>query len=86
MAEQIQHGTASNSPGKAWRKVTPSDTDDLPGGPCRALLVGSGGAADILDGTGTACDAVPLQTGWNPGGVQRVKSTNLVASNIWAIY
>lgn len=66
--------------------VTASDSADLPDGICRSLLVGTGGAADILDATGVKRSAVPLQTGYNPIGVQRVYATNIVASNIWALY
>lgn len=73
-------------PAEAAFKVTPSDTDDLPNGVCRAILAGIGGAADMIDASGNACDAYPLQTGYNPIGATRIKLTNLVASNIWALY
>jgi hypothetical protein len=78
----------ANSPGINWRKVIPSDTVDLPDGACRALLVGTPGNARIIDagGTDTGVDLVPLQVGWNPGGVRRIYATGLTASNIWAIY
>ena len=64
--------------------MTANDSTDLPEGTCRALLVGTAGAADIIDASGTARSAVPLQQGFNPIGIQRIKSTNLTAANIWA--
>ena len=66
--------------------VSASDTVNLPNGVCRGLLVGTAGAADIIDATGTLRSAVPLQAGYNPIGVQRVNLTNLAAANIWAMY
>lgn len=63
-----------------------SDTADLTGGVCRGLLVGTAGAATIIDGEGNVCEAVPLQQGYNPIGVQRIYATGLTASNIWALY
>lgn len=74
------------TPAFSVRAVTPSDTVNLPGGVCRALLVGTAGAADIVDASGTSCSAVPLQAGYNPIGVMRVNLTNLGAANIWALY
>ena len=68
------------------RAVTASDTVNFPNGVCRCLLVGSAGAADLIDASGTLCSAVPLQLGYNPICVQRINLTNLVAANIWALY
>lgn len=79
-------GASLVAPAGRWVPVTASDTLDLPDGVCRALLVGTAGAADIIDADGTARSAVPLQAGYNPGGVQRVKATSLTAANIWALY
>lgn len=86
MPDQIKHANAYAGPAGALRKVTPSDTADLPDGPCRALLVGTAGDADLNDGGGAFCDAVPLQAGYNPICVTRVYSTGLTAANIWALY
>ena len=66
--------------------VTASDTTNLPDGPCRALLVGTAGDADIVDASGVLRSTVPLQQGFNPMQVIRINSTNLTASNIWALY
>lgn len=65
-----------------------SDTVDLPGGTARGLLVGTAGAATILDASGSTTSRllVPLQAGFNPIAVKRVFSTNLTADNIWALY
>lgn len=64
--------------------VTPADTD-LPQGVCRALLVGTAGAANIQDATGTTRAAVPLQAGYNPIQCKQVR-LGTVAANIWALY
>lgn len=80
------HNLGLSSPAGKLVLVTPDDNNDLPDGTCRALLVGSAGAADIIDAGGNERTAVPLQQGYNPIGVTRVKATNIVASNIWAIY
>lgn len=74
------------APGGSLVKITADDSNDLPAGTCRALLVGSPGNADLVDADGNACTAVPLQQGYNPIGVTRLKATNLTAANIWAIY
>jgi hypothetical protein len=78
--------TMLNSPADRIAPVTASDTVDLPGGPCRALLVGTAGNADIRDQRGTLVSTVPLQAGYNPIRVLRVQSTNLTAANIFALY
>jgi hypothetical protein len=67
-------------------EVTASDTVDLPGGVARGLLVGSAGAATIIDASGATCTLIPLQVGYNPIGCTRVKAAGLTASDIWAIY
>lgn len=76
---------SETTPARKVVPVTPSDTTDLPDGPCRALLVGTAGTANINDLTGTARTAVPLQPGYNPIGCQRVR-TGGTAANIWALY
>lgn len=76
----------SVSPSTRIVSVTPDDDNDLPNGRCRALLVGTGGSADIIDGEENSVSGVPLQTGYNPISVRRVKLTNLTASTIFALY
>ena len=66
--------------------ITPNDGADLPEGPCAGLLVGTGGAATVIDGSGTERTGVPLQEGYNPISVKRVKATGLAAANLWALY
>lgn len=81
-------------PGMEFQFVTASDANDLqdPQGnerPCRALLVGSAGAARLVDAEGNdtgATNLVPLQQGYNPISVRRIYATGLTASNIWALY
>lgn len=65
--------------------VTKDDDNDLPDGPCRALLVGTAGSANLTDLSGEERDAVPLQAGYNPLVVARVRLGG-DADNIWALY
>jgi hypothetical protein len=66
--------------------VSASDSADLTLGTCRALLVGTAGAATVLTANGTVATLIPLQAGYNPISVRRVYATGLTASNIWALY
>jgi hypothetical protein len=57
---------------------------------CRGLLVGTAGTANITEmgadgGAGTERTNVPLQVGYNPISVIRIK-TGGTASDIWALY
>lgn len=79
------HSAGLSSPARALSPITKDDGADLPDGTCRALLVGSGGTANIVDAAGNDLANVPLQTGFNPLRVARVK-TGGSASDIWAIY
>lgn len=65
--------------------VTKDDGDDLPDGPCRGLLVGTAGTANLTDLDGIERDLVPLQAGYNPLIVARVRLGG-DADNIWALY
>lgn len=58
---------------------------DLPGGACRALLVGTAGTATIVDSSGSTCTDIPLQVGYNPIQTLQVR-TGGTADNIWALY
>lgn len=71
-------------PAAACIPVTKANTA-LPDGPCRALLVGTAGTANIKDGKGAARANVPLQQGYNPIQCMQV-STGGTADNIWALY
>jgi hypothetical protein len=64
--------------------VTKADAA-LPDGPCRALLVGTAGTANLMDNSNTILTAVPLQAGYNPISVQQVR-TGGTATDIWALY
>lgn len=86
MADPFERYTAGlSSPARVLRSVTKNDASDLPDGTCRALLVGSGGTANLVDAGGNELTGVPLQTGFNPVRIARVK-TGGTASDIWAIY
>ena len=78
------YGDPSSAPADAVVPVTKAVTD-LPDGTCRALLVGTAGTANIVDGSGVARTNVPLQQGYNPIVCQRV-STGGTAADIWALY
>lgn len=71
--------------------VTASDTVEIvpPAGyslPCKGLLVGTAGAATIVDGVNATRTLIPLQAGYNRIQVRRVNSTGLTAANIWALF
>ncbi|MGB8603380.1 MAG: hypothetical protein WCD42_14390 [Rhizomicrobium sp.] len=70
---------------KAIVSVTLSDTADLPGGICRGLLVGTAGTANLVDASDNEVSSLPLQVGYNPIQVKRIK-TGGTAANIWALY
>lgn len=67
--------------------VSASDTVDIftDGRVCRGLLVGTAGAATVITAAGNVALLIPLQQGYNPIRVSRVKATGLTASNIWAL-
>lgn len=79
------HSAGLSGPAAHIRPVVKSDTADLPGGTCRALLVGIAGTANFVDASGATLIGVPLQQGYNPIGVTRV-TTGGTAGDIWALY
>ena len=86
MSDRFQsHRVALDSPAKEVAKVTKDDLSDLPDGTCRSLLVGTAGTANIVDAQGNDLANVPLQQGYNPIRVARVK-TGGAADDIWALY
>ena len=80
----IRHRSAS-SPAADCISVTKSDSADLPDGVCDALLVGTAGTANLVFENGIERTNVPLQQGYNPLRVRRVKAGGS-ASDIWALY
>jgi len=72
------------APGLVYAPVTKADTD-LPGGVCRALLVGTAGTANLMQSDGTTRADVPLQQGMNALVCKQVR-TGGTAADIWAIY
>lgn len=81
------------NPAKHCTAVTPSDTADLPNW-ARALLVGTAGTAyvdTVGDGSTNTANyeqnvALPLQAGYNPVSVRRVRATGLTAATIVALW
>lgn len=53
-------------------------------GACRALLVGTGGTATVIDKDGHTATNIPLVAGYNPIQVRSV--TLGTASDVWALY
>lgn len=64
--------------------VSKADSD-LPSGTCRALLVGTAGSANIMDGSGEIRLGVPLQQGYNLIMCKQIR-TGGTADNIWVLY
>jgi hypothetical protein len=71
-------------PARSIIKITPSDTVPFP--TCRALWVGTAGAATLIDSAGNTCAAFPLLQGLNQIAVSRINATGLLANDIWALY
>ncbi len=70
-------------PGERFEPVEPG-ADALPGGVCRGLLVGTAGTADLTQADGTDRDGVPLQAGYNPLMVLKVRAPGS-ADHVWAL-
>ena len=68
--------------------VTPSDSVDLPNGPCQAICVigATGNVAVNLDADSTAVVAVAALNEIYPMMVARVKATSTTATSIYALY
>lgn len=72
-----------------WTKIVAanaSDSADLTHGVCTGLLVGTAGAASVVDACGNAAALIPLQVGYNHIAVKRILATGLTAANIWVLY
>lgn len=77
--------TGLASPSGRIALITKNDSTDLPGGVCRAVLVGTAGTANLLDANGVTHTNVPLQQGYNPLGIMRLQ-TGGTCDNVWALY
>lgn len=87
MADRFaQHVPGLESPATKILAVTPHNSNEFTDGPCRALLVGTAGAATVVDAEGNTATLIPLQAGYNPIRVKAVRATGLTAANIWALY
>ena len=76
---------ALDSPAVILEPVTKDDDTDLASGLTRGLLVGIAGTANLVDGSGAIRTNVPLQVGYNPVRVSRVRLGG-TADDIWALY
>lgn len=72
-------------PAGAIKTVTPDDSNDLPDGLCRSLLIGTAGNLKVTDASGNTV-TIPVPVGYNPLQIRRVWSTSSTASNIFALY
>lgn len=84
----VRNPFAAGNNGSASRgaAVTPSDSTDIVGGPCRALYVGVTG-----DVVWVGVDDVPVTikaaaVGYHPLIAKRVNSTSTTATNIVALF
>ena len=75
-----------DAPGASAKAVTPSDSADLPNGPCRAIELATGGAIRLTLVRDTASVLHTLPAGVWPLRVKRVHAADLTASGIVAIY
>lgn len=73
-----------SAPAEKWVKIIKADSN-LPGGVCRALLVGTAGTANLQGADGVTTTNVPLQVGYNPLRCLQVR-TGGTADDIWALY
>lgn len=80
MASKLELGR----PAGTMVSVTKSDSVDITGGPARSLLVGTAGTANLVMLDGAELANVPLQQGYNPLQVKRIKLGG-TATNIWAL-
>ncbi|MGD9544335.1 MAG: hypothetical protein AB7F41_04900 [Methylocystis sp.] len=73
------------APAQRYVPVTKSDVAGLPDGPCKSLLVGQAGTANLVQTDGTLRENVPL-----PAGVVQLVTRGVrlggTASDIWALY
>ena len=65
--------------------ITPNDSTDLPGGRCFGICCGTAGTLNFIDAAGNDVTNFPLQAGYNPISVKRVK-TGGTADDLWALY
>lgn len=70
------------------KAVTPSDTADLPDGPCQALYCTSPGNVNVDLESGTTI-VIAMEAGWQNLAqlrVRRVRATGTTATDILALY
>jgi hypothetical protein len=86
VGEKIRRGLGdiSTAPGLRYVKLTKVNTD-LADGPCRCLLVGTAGSANLMESGGEQRANVPLVKGYNPLVVRQLR-TGGTADDIWAVY
>ena len=76
---------AFSDPAENAIAVTPSDSVDLTGAPCRALYIGTGGNLSVIIGGATVTFS-NVAGGILPIRASRVRATGTTATNIVALY
>jgi hypothetical protein len=69
----------------SWKAVTPSDTTDLPEGPCSALWINVGGDVRGISPEGDL-GTFTVAAGSVSLAFQRIYSTGTTATGIYALY
>lgn len=86
MGELIKGEFDVDAPGASAKEVTPSDSVDLPDGPCRAIHVRTAGIVRMTLVRDSASVLFNLAVGTHPFRVKRVHLADLTAAGIVAIY
>lgn len=76
----------SSCPATGAASVTPHDTNQLAGGTCRALYIGTTGNVKVTMANGNEVTFSSVAVGILPISVKLVWSTGTTASNILALY
>ena len=77
----------STASGRALRAVTPSDSDNLPDGPCRSLTATGAGTISVIAVDDDSAQTIYVAQGdrW-PIRAKRVRATGTTATGIVAVY
>lgn len=87
MSRQPVGANEIDAPSGDFVAVTPDDNNDLPGGPCRAIYVGTAGNLTVigaLNGSSVTFNNLPVGIHWLR--VRRVLATGTAAGGIVALY
>lgn len=77
---------SDNAPGIKHAAITPSDTVDIAGGPCRAIYVGGAGVVAVVDQFGTLVNYTAPAGTYLFICAKRVNLTNTTATLMVALF